>query len=324
MVLGFFKQLAIAHPLLFYSVICAASLVVVLKASDLALYGISNYARKLGLSHYLIGFIVVSIGTSLPELVAAITGAIQKQTTLIMGTIIGSNISDLTLILGALVVVGKTVKLEQPIVGKTFFRTVLLVVLPLILIADGKLSRLDGFILIGGFIAYIASLWIKEGKLGKMKKSVKLKHIWRDGVIFVGCIIALLLGARWLILSASRIAEIAGISPYVIGLTLVALGTSLPELTVEIRSVLKGMTSLAFGDLIGSIIAIMISTIVAVPISVVFILFSIIAGVMLLYMVREIIPEKEKGNIYYFIIGLVGFTIFVIIVELLTHFITLI
>jgi len=93
---------------------------------------------------------------------------------------------------------------------------------------------------------------------------------------------------------------------------------------LELDESIKTKLFLGSGSLIGSIIAIMISTFVAVPISVVFILFSIIAGVMLLYMIREIIPEKEKGNIYYFIIGLVGFTIFVIIVELLTHFITLI
>ncbi|OYT32208.1 hypothetical protein DRJ22_01825 [Candidatus Woesearchaeota archaeon] len=304
MVLAFFKQLALANPLVFYSIICVVSLLVVLRAADLALYGISNYAKKLGVSQYLIGFLVVSVGTSLPELVAAITGAVQKQTALIMGTILGSNISDLTLILGVLVIVGKTIKLEEPVVGKTFFRTVLLVLLPLVLVLDGRLSRLDGFVLVSGFIAYIASLWIKEGKLGKMKKSVKLRHIWRDGAVFVGCIIALLLGARWLILSASSIASIVGISPYVVGLTLVALGTSLPELTVEIRSVLKGLSSLAFGDLIGSVIAnstlvlglvAIISPFVIDPLTIVFasavMVFSLFLG--LYFMSKRFINWKQ-------------------------------
>ena len=255
MVLEVLKQLALTHPLIFYSIVCVASLAIVLKASDLALYGISNYAKKLGISQYLIGFIVVSIGTSLPELVASVTGALQGYTSLSLGTIIGANLSDLTLVLGTLVVVGKSVKLEQPVVGKTFFRTVLLVALPLVLVADGALTRPDGLILVAAFFAYVASLWIKEGKLGKMKKSVKLKNIWRDGFVFVGCIIALLLGARWLILSASRIATMAGISPYVIGLTLIAIGATTPELTVGIRSLLTGTSSLAFGNLIGSVIA---------------------------------------------------------------------
>ena len=249
------KQFGHNYPILFYSIICILSLIIVLKSSDLAIYGISNYAKKLGISHYLIGFLVVAIGTSLPELVAAITGALAGQTNMAMGTIIGSNISDLTLVLGIMAIVGRKIKLEHPIAGKTFFQTLALVALPLILVSDGMISRGDGIILLAGFGAYIASLWLQEGKLGKMKKDVKLKHLWRDGLIFCGCIIALLLGARWLIYSASQIAAMVGISPYVVGLTVIALGTSLPEVMVEVKSILKGISSLAFGDLIGSVIA---------------------------------------------------------------------
>ena len=249
------KQFGHNYPIIFYSIACILSLIIVLKASDLAIYGISNYAKKLGISHYLIGFLVVAVGTSLPELVASITGALAGQTSMVFGTVIGSNISDLTLVLGIMVIVGRKIKLEHPIVSKTFFQTLALVALPVILISDGALTRPDGIILLAGFGAYIASLWLREGKLGKMKKDVKLKHLWRDGLIFAGCIVALLVGARLLIYSASQIAAIAGISPYVVGLTIIALGTSLPEVMVEVKSILKGISSLAFGDLIGSIVA---------------------------------------------------------------------
>ena len=255
MVLEFGAQFAVNYPIIFYSIMCVLSLVIVLKSSDLAIYGISNYAKKLGISKYLIGFLVVSIGTSLPELVASITGALSNQTSMVLGTIIGSNISDLTLVLGVMAIAGKKIKLEHPIVGKFFFQTVVLVALPLILVSDGAITRPDGIILLAGFGAYVANLWIREGKMGKMKKDVKLKHLWRDGLIFAGCIVALLVGARILIYSASQIAAIVGISPYVIGLTIIALGTSLPEVMVEVKSILKGISSLAFGDLIGSIIA---------------------------------------------------------------------
>jgi len=248
-------QFAVAHPVIFYSIMCVLSLIIVLKASDLAIYGISNYARKVGISQFLIGFLVVSIGTSLPELVAAITAAMANQTGMVLGTIIGSNISDLTLVLGVMAIAGRKIKLEHPIVGKAFFQIIALVALPLILVSDGAITRPDGIILLAGFGAYVASLWITEGKLGKMKKQVKLKHLWRDGFVFAGCIVALLLGARWLIYSASQIAAIAGISPYVVGLTIIALGTSLPEVMVEVKSIRKGISALAFGDLIGSIIA---------------------------------------------------------------------
>ncbi|MBW3002361.1 sodium:calcium antiporter [Candidatus Woesearchaeota archaeon] len=249
------QQFGHNYPIVFYSIACVLSLIIVLKSSDLAIYGISNYAKKLGISHYLIGFLVVAVGTSLPELVASITGALAGETSMVFGTVVGSNISDLTLVLGIMVIVGRTIKMEHPIVGKTFFQTLALAALPVILVSDGALTRPDGIILLAGFGAYIASLWLKEGKMGKMKKDVKLKTLWRDGFVFAGCIVALLLGARWLIYSASQIAAMAGISPYVVGLTIIALGTSLPEVMVEVKSILKGISSLAFGDLLGSIIA---------------------------------------------------------------------
>lgn len=255
MVLELGAQFAQSYPLLFYGITCLLSLLIVLKASDLAIFGISNYAKKLGISHYLIGFIVVAVGTSLPELVASVTGAIAQKTSLALGTLIGANISDLTLVLGVMAIAGRKIKIEHPIVGKTFFRTLMLVALPLILASDGALTRPDGIILLAGFGAYIASLWLKEGKLGKMKKDVKLKTLWKDGFVFAGCVAALLLGARWLIYSSSQIAAIAGIPPYVVGLTIIALGTSLPEVMVEVKSILKGISSLAFGDLLGSVIA---------------------------------------------------------------------
>lgn len=255
MVLEYGAQFAQAYPLLFYSIACILSLIIVLKSSDLAIYGVSNYAKKLGISEYLIGFLVVAVGTSLPELVAAVTGAFAQQTGMVLGTVIGSNISDLTLVLGILVIAGRKINIEHPIVGQTFFRTLMLVALPLILVSDGALTRPDGLILLASFGAYVASLWLKEGKLGKMKKNVHLKHLWRDGFIFAGAIVALLVGARLLIYSSSQIAAKLGISPYVIGLTLIALGTSLPEVMVEVKSILKGISSLAFGDLIGSIVA---------------------------------------------------------------------
>ena len=94
------QQFGHNYPIVFYSIACVLSLIIVLKASDLAIYGISNYAKKLGISHYLIGFLVVAVGTSLPELVASITGALAGQTSMVFGTVVGSNISDLTLVLG--------------------------------------------------------------------------------------------------------------------------------------------------------------------------------------------------------------------------------
>src|SRR3989344_5217494 len=87
-----------ANPLVFYCIIGAASLIIVTKSSDLLVYGISNYAKKLGISDYLIGFLVVSIGTSLPELVASFNAALLKQGEMVLGTILGSNMFKIPLL----------------------------------------------------------------------------------------------------------------------------------------------------------------------------------------------------------------------------------
>ncbi|GAG06771.1 unnamed protein product, partial [marine sediment metagenome] len=105
------------------------------------------------------------------------------------------------------------------------------------------------------FFIYIAKLWHGEGKLGKMKKNVKLKHIYKDSFIFIGALIALLLSARWLVHSSIQISEILKISPYIIGLIVIGIGASIPELMVQVRSIFKRHSDLALGNVLGSIVA---------------------------------------------------------------------
>src|SRR3989339_2122627 len=86
------------HPLLFHSIIAIASLTIITKSSDMVVYSISNYAKKLGISDYLIGFLVVSIGTALPELVASVTGTLSNQGLIVFGTVFGSSLFKIPLL----------------------------------------------------------------------------------------------------------------------------------------------------------------------------------------------------------------------------------
>ncbi len=242
------------NPILFYSIIAIASLVIVAKSSDLLVYGISNYARRLGVSNYLIGFLIVSIGTALPELVASINASLLKQGEMVFGTILGSNIFKIPL-LGLVVLIGRKIKINKAAIGNVPITTFFLAMLPALLIIDKNLSRIDGVILLAAFFIYIANLWHTEGKLGKMKKNVKLKHIYKDSIIFIGALIALLLSARWLVHSSIIISEILKIPPYFIGLIVIGVGASMPELTVQIRSIFKHSSDLALGNVLGSIVA---------------------------------------------------------------------
>jgi len=249
-----FESFISIHPLLFHSIIVLASLIIVSKSSDLVVYGISNYSKKLGVSDYLIGFLVVSIGTAMPELVASITGAMINKGEIVFGTVLGSNLFKIPL-LGLVLLLAKNIKTRQTVGGNAPIITLFVTMLPLLLVIDGVLSKIDGAILIIAFIAYIARLWQGEGKLGKMKKNIELKNIWKDAIIFSLSLAALLLSARWLVFSSMRISEMLDISPYVVGLIVIGVGASTPELTVQLRSLFKHHENLAFGNVFGSLVA---------------------------------------------------------------------
>lgn len=243
------------YPLLFYGLVITGSLIILSKASDLAVYGISDYAKRLGLSDYIVGLVVVSLAASMPELVSAINGAVLGEGGIIFGTIMGSNIVELTLVLGALAIVGGKIKLEVSILSKTKLLLFFLNLLPFILIFDNVISRPDGIILLVSYFVYLGILWKNEGKLGHIKKNVKIKSIYRDCLIFAGCLVAILLSSRWLVFSSVQAAHIIGIAPFYIALTVIGIGSSMSDISVSIRSVMQGHTDVGFGNALGSNLA---------------------------------------------------------------------
>ncbi len=242
------------YPLLFNIMIAIASLAIVAKSADLLVYGISDYAKKLGLSDYLIGFLVVSIGTSLPELIASVNGALLNKGSLVFGTIIGSNLFKIPL-LGLIPFMAKKIKIKQDAAGNAPIITFIIVTLPIFMAIDGYLSRIDGFILIIAYFIYVMRLWHGEGQLGKIKKNIELKNIWKDGLIFTGSLIALLLGSRWLVHSSIEISEIMNISPFIIGFIVIGIGASAPEVMVQIRSIISKHHDIGLGSTLGSLVA---------------------------------------------------------------------
>jgi len=241
-------------PLVFHSIIALASLIIVAKSADLVVYGISHYAKKLGVSDYLIGFLVISIGTAIPELTASITGTLIGQGSIVLGTVLGANLFEIPL-LGILLLIAKKIKIKQNVGMNAPIVTLFIIILPLLLIIDGLLSKTDGIILLIAFLIYIARLWRGEGQLGKMKKNIELKNVWKDALIFSLALAALLLSARFLVFSSISISEILKISPYMIGLIVIGIGASAPELTIQIRSILKHHKDIAFGNVLGSLVA---------------------------------------------------------------------
>jgi len=231
-----------------------ASLIIIMKSASYIIRAVTHYAKKTGVSDYLIGFLVVSIGTSLPELTTAFMASFSGNNQIILGDVIGANIIDVTIVLGLTAIIGKNIKVHGKILDKTVFTVLLMALLPLLVGFDGIITKLEGLGLILGFLTYIFVLLKKEGHFGHLKKEIKWSDIWQDMLIVAGCVIALLLSTKWMILSAEKISSILSIPPYFVGLIVMAFGTTIPELTVEISSILRGASGVAFGDILGSVV----------------------------------------------------------------------
>lgn len=208
-------------------------------------------ASKLNVSPFLIGVTVVSFGTSAPELLVSLNAAIHGNTGIAIGNVIGSNIANLGLVLGL------TVFIRPMLVESKRFRlswwVMLLSALMFIGFSyDGILDRTDGLFLIAGLLVFI-TLTIRYRESGcadeASEESVKAKMI---PVYFLIGAAGLYFGSELLVDNAVIIAKSLGVSEFIIGITIVSLGTSLPELVTSIMAILKGQSSISLGNLIGS------------------------------------------------------------------------
>ena len=221
--------------------------------------GASGLARAVGLSPLVVGLTVVSFATSAPELAVSVDAALSGSPGLAVGNVVGSNIANVLLVLGVsalvtpLVVRSRVVRLDVPVM-------IALSVAFLILAQDGVISTLDGVLLLGALVLYVvraivASRRPRAGRVTAPKDASEpgsKRPVWMDaGLVAVG-VGMLVLGANWLVESATSIAGAFGVSDLVIGLTVVAIGTSLPELATSIIAVRRGERDLAVGNVVGS------------------------------------------------------------------------
>ncbi|MFA5141633.1 MAG: sodium:calcium antiporter [Candidatus Woesearchaeota archaeon] len=234
-------------------VIAAITLFVIIQSANYAVGAISSYAKTTGISDYLIGFLVVSIGTTFPDISTSIFASIANQGSLVLGEVLGASIFSLTFVLGFMAIIGGKVKIDKSI-QKTLALILTLSMFAIMLGIDGIYSRVDGFVLLTIFLIYVFIMVWKEGQTGKLKKSVPFKFLWTDIVVFGGALSALLLSARWLVITSSQIAEILEVPSFFIGLVLVAIGNTVPEFLVSIKALLEGAMDISIGNLVGSII----------------------------------------------------------------------
>ncbi|MBW2978377.1 sodium:calcium antiporter [Candidatus Woesearchaeota archaeon] len=251
-ILDSISKLVLSNPLYFNIAIVVLSLIIIVKSADYLVSGVTSYSKKLGLSDYITGMIVVALAASVPELVSSLTGLFAEQPGIIFGTIIGSNVAGMAIVLGILAVMGRKINLKSKVLAKTEMIIFFFSMVPFLMLADGTLSRIDGTILLILYFSFVVILWIKEGELGGLKKDVKLESLYKDGLLFILALGAILLSARWLVFSAIEVATILGLSPYYVSLLIIGIGSTIPDLTVSIRALLQGHKDVGIGDALGS------------------------------------------------------------------------
>ncbi|UUO24041.1 calcium/sodium antiporter [Colwellia sp. M166] len=239
------------------------SLIILVWSADKFVFGASSLARNLGISPMIIGLTIVAMGSSAPEMMIAATASLQGNPDTAVGNAIGSNITNIALVLGLtalfhpLSVSSSTIKREIPLI-------LIVTAIATYMLANSHFSFNEGLILIIGFVLYIATLLfvtLKRAKQNPIDDKMVLEaeqevpeavSTRRSVIWLVFGIIFLPLSATFLVDSSIFIAKAFGISDLVIGLTVIAVGTSLPELAASIMSIIKKEDDLALGNIIGS------------------------------------------------------------------------
>ena len=221
----------------------------------------TNHIRSYGLTAFLL-----AISTSLPELVVAIVASLEGNATLVLGNVIGSNIADLSLVIGGAAVIGGALRVSGSILKRDLYLTGGAAILPILLILDHTLSRTDGFVLLIVYLFFIVTVLRPHQKslavhalatspIKRLLLIVTHAKAQKSLLKFSLGVLILLIASHFIVQIATALATSSGLSPLFIGLFLVALGTSLPELAFEWRAVKMGQTDMALGDLLGSIVA---------------------------------------------------------------------
>ncbi len=211
----------------------------------------ARIAKHMGISELVIGLTVVAFGTSAPEFAATITAAIEGHSEISIGNVVGSNIFNIGFILGGCAILS-TIKTTEALVYRDGL--ILIVITCVLLAALGRnhqLDRYEGFLMFLGLIVYLFYLFRKRETV--MDEEVAAgEATWKDGFFLVLGLALIIAGGRFLVSSSSEIARTFGMSEWVIGVTVVAAGTSVPEFVISLVALIKKHHGISAGNLIGS------------------------------------------------------------------------
>ena len=238
-------------------VIFVIAMGVLIWGADVIIDQSERIALKFHIPEFIIGATLIALGTSLPEMAASIAASYSGKSDIAIANVIGSNILNITLVLGTVFLVSKTINPSRDFFAKDSTWALVPVLVFILMIMDGLISRFDAILLLllmGAYLLFLLQDAKNLPELAELDVEIDEAHFsWLKVIpfLFLGFILVIV-GAHFTVESASEIARTFGISEWVIGIVMISLGTSLPELVVSISAAVKGKVDMAIGNIIGS------------------------------------------------------------------------
>ncbi|MBI2575379.1 sodium:calcium antiporter [Candidatus Woesearchaeota archaeon] len=283
-------------------VLFVLSFVLLILSADWAVKLLSRISAALRFREFFLGFFLVGFGTSLPELLVGVVSAFEGDPVLSLGNVIGSNVVNLTLILGILVILGKGLRVGRKVAKRDMIFMLFVCSLPVFLLLDGSLSRAEGLALFLAFGLYLANS-VRESRSFSWNgngNNAALRRVSANAVLLAVSLAVLLASADFVVRYGVALATDMGISVMLVGLIAVAFGTSLPELVFSVRAAAAKKGGMALGNLVGS--AVVNSTVVLgatsaiMPITADYMLFVTSATFMIVAMAMATAFAERKGG----------------------------
>lgn len=232
-----------------------------MKSGAWVVRSLTRITRYLRMTEFMVAFVLMAFATTMPELFVGILSAFNGHPQLSFGNVIGSNIINLTLAVAVAVFVARGLKCESIILQKSIIYTLIIALLPVLLILDGALSRIDGIVLLLFLALYMQRLFHQREKFTKVFNNAfnsewqRFKNFIKNFWVFFMGLSLLLLSAEGVVWSAMQLAEFFNLPLMILGAIVVALGTNLPEITFGIRAITLGHKDMVLGNLLGAVVS---------------------------------------------------------------------
>lgn len=244
-------------PLVVSIILILAGSITLVFAVNLFIESSSKIAKKFGVSGYTISFLLVSVATSLPEVVVAVTSALEKTPILSFGDAIGSNVTLVTLVLALPILINtdKGISTRTVLHSKDAYYAILFGILPVLFAIDGTISRVDGIIMLVLYTIYMSVVWRRSKGVEKIIEKIEQVNLWKQFVIFIFSLLLLLGASETIVQTALYLSSSMGWGLAFIGVSMTAIGTSLPEIAFTITAGKGRFHQQILGDIVGSVVA---------------------------------------------------------------------